>query len=104
MAITWVLPQIYPVSLSQKDFGRPESRQFPNHSPGPVLVVNSGSWVSNGRRVDRTFKVPQGRADIPFGGARMSANRVLLVDDDEVVRTTLTGVLEQSGFTITTAG
>jgi CheY-like chemotaxis protein len=33
----------------------------------------------------------------------MSANRVLLVDDDEVVRMTLTGVLEQSGFTITTA-
>ena len=33
----------------------------------------------------------------------MSANRVLLVDDDEVVRMTLTGVLEQSGFKITTA-
>jgi|HubBroStandDraft_6_1064221.scaffolds.fasta_scaffold466683_1 CheY-like chemotaxis protein len=33
----------------------------------------------------------------------MSANRVLLVDDDEVVRMTLTGVLEQAGFTITTA-
>jgi CheY-like chemotaxis protein len=33
----------------------------------------------------------------------MSANRGLLVDDDEVVSTTLTGVLEQSGFTITTA-
>jgi CheY-like chemotaxis protein len=33
----------------------------------------------------------------------MSTNRVLLVDDDEVVRMTLTGVLEQSGFTITTA-
>ena len=33
----------------------------------------------------------------------MSANRVLLVDDDEIVRTALTGVLEQSGFKITTA-
>jgi CheY-like chemotaxis protein len=33
----------------------------------------------------------------------MSANRVLLVDDDEVVRMALTGMLEQSGFTITTA-
>jgi CheY-like chemotaxis protein len=33
----------------------------------------------------------------------MAATRVLLVDDDEVVRMTLTGVLEQSGFTITTA-
>jgi CheY-like chemotaxis protein len=33
----------------------------------------------------------------------MSANRVLLVDDDEVVRMALTGVLEQSGFKITTA-
>ena len=33
----------------------------------------------------------------------MSANRVLLVDDDEVVRMTLTGVLEQSGFKVTTA-
>jgi CheY-like chemotaxis protein len=32
----------------------------------------------------------------------MSASRVLLFDDDEVVRTTLAGVLEQSGFTITT--
>jgi CheY-like chemotaxis protein len=33
----------------------------------------------------------------------MSANRVLLVDDDEVVRMTLTGVLEQSGFGVTCA-
>jgi CheY-like chemotaxis protein len=33
----------------------------------------------------------------------MSANRVLLVDDDEVIRTTLTGVLEQSGFVVTCA-
>jgi CheY-like chemotaxis protein len=33
----------------------------------------------------------------------MSANRVLLVDDDEVIRTTLTGVLEQSGFAVTCA-
>jgi CheY-like chemotaxis protein len=33
----------------------------------------------------------------------MLANRVLLVDDDEVVRTTLTGALEQSGFRVTSA-
>ena len=33
----------------------------------------------------------------------MSTNRVLLVDDDEVVRMTLTGVLEQSGFAVTCA-
>ena len=33
----------------------------------------------------------------------MSANRVLLVDDDDVIRTTLTGVLEQSGFVGTCA-
>jgi CheY-like chemotaxis protein len=33
----------------------------------------------------------------------MSANRVLLVDDDEIVRTTLAGVLEQSGFAVTCA-
>jgi CheY-like chemotaxis protein len=33
----------------------------------------------------------------------MLAKKVLVVDDDEVVRMTLTGVLEQSGFTITTA-
>jgi CheY-like chemotaxis protein len=33
----------------------------------------------------------------------MSVNRVLLVDDDEVMRTTLTEVLEQSGFTVTSA-
>jgi CheY-like chemotaxis protein len=33
----------------------------------------------------------------------MLATRVLLVDDDAVVRMTLTGVLEQSGFTITSA-
>jgi CheY-like chemotaxis protein len=33
----------------------------------------------------------------------MLANRVLLVDDDEVVRMTLTGVLEQSGFVVTCA-
>jgi CheY-like chemotaxis protein len=33
----------------------------------------------------------------------MSANRVLLVDDDEVVRMTLTGALEQSGFAVTCA-
>ena len=29
--------------------------------------------------------------------------RVLLVDDDEIVRMALTGVLEQSGFVVTTA-
>jgi CheY-like chemotaxis protein len=34
----------------------------------------------------------------------MSTTRVLLVDDDEVVRMTLTGVLEQSGFAVTCAG
>jgi CheY-like chemotaxis protein len=33
----------------------------------------------------------------------MLANRVLLVDDDEVVRMTLTGVLEQGGFAVTCA-
>jgi CheY-like chemotaxis protein len=33
----------------------------------------------------------------------MLVNRVLLVDDDEVLRTTLTGVLEQSGFAVTSA-
>lgn len=33
----------------------------------------------------------------------MAAIKVLLVDDDEIVRMTLTGVLEQSGFDITTA-
>jgi len=33
----------------------------------------------------------------------MATNRVLLVDDDEVVRLTLTGILEQSGFEVTCA-
>jgi CheY-like chemotaxis protein len=33
----------------------------------------------------------------------MLANRVLLVDDDEIVRMTLSGILEQSGFTVTCA-
>src|SRR5271155_475427 len=33
----------------------------------------------------------------------MLANRVLLVDDDEVVRMTLTGLLEQNGFAVTCA-
>jgi CheY-like chemotaxis protein len=33
----------------------------------------------------------------------MLVNRVLLVDDDEVVRMTLSGALEQSGFTVTCA-
>jgi CheY-like chemotaxis protein len=33
----------------------------------------------------------------------MLANRILLVDDDEIVRMTLTGVLEQSGFAVTCA-
>jgi CheY-like chemotaxis protein len=33
----------------------------------------------------------------------MTTNRVLLVDDDEVVRLTLTGILEQSGFVVTCA-
>ena len=33
----------------------------------------------------------------------MSATRVLLVDDDEVLRMTLTGVLEHSGFAVTCA-
>jgi DNA-binding response OmpR family regulator len=33
----------------------------------------------------------------------MSTNRVLLVDDDEVVRVTLGGVLERSGFMVTCA-
>jgi CheY-like chemotaxis protein len=34
----------------------------------------------------------------------MLANKVLLVDDDEVVRMTLTGVLEENGFAVTCAG
>jgi CheY-like chemotaxis protein len=34
---------------------------------------------------------------------RMSTNKVLLVDDDEIVRFTLAGVLEQSGFAVTCA-
>jgi CheY-like chemotaxis protein len=42
-------------------------------------------------------------ADIRLGGAKMSANRILIVDDDEVVRMTLTDVLEQSGYAITAA-
>jgi CheY-like chemotaxis protein len=33
----------------------------------------------------------------------MLANRVLLVDDDEIVRTAVAGVLEQSGFEVTCA-
>ena len=33
----------------------------------------------------------------------MSTSRVLLVDDDEVVRVALGGVLEQSGFAVTCA-
>ena len=33
----------------------------------------------------------------------MSAIKVLLVDDDEVIRSSLSGVLEQSGFSVTTA-
>jgi CheY-like chemotaxis protein len=33
----------------------------------------------------------------------MAAIRVLLVDDDEVIRSSLSGVLEQSGFAVTTA-
>src|SRR5271154_3259903 len=33
----------------------------------------------------------------------MSEIKVLVVDDDEIVRATLTGVLEQSGFGVTTA-
>jgi CheY-like chemotaxis protein len=56
-----------------------------------------------GGKTDRTLKVPPGCADTFFGGATMSANRILLVDDDEIVRTALTGVLEQSGFKITAA-
>jgi DNA-binding response OmpR family regulator len=35
--------------------------------------------------------------------AMMLANRVLLVDDDEIVRTAVAGVLEQSGFEVTCA-
>jgi len=34
----------------------------------------------------------------------MADARVLLVDDDEIARTSLTDVLEQSGFAVTTAG
>jgi CheY-like chemotaxis protein len=36
-------------------------------------------------------------------GASMSTHKVLLVDDDEIVRLTLAGVLEQSGFAVTCA-
>jgi CheY-like chemotaxis protein len=34
----------------------------------------------------------------------MAYTRVLLVDDDEISRMSLTGILEQSGFAVTTAG
>jgi CheY-like chemotaxis protein len=50
-----------------------------------------------------TLKVLSDCADTWFGGKTMLATRVLLVDDDEVVRMTLTGLLEQSGFAITSA-
>jgi CheY-like chemotaxis protein len=53
--------------------------------------------------IEWTFKVLPGCADIRFGGMTMSPTRVLLVDDDEVVRMALTEMLELSGFAITSA-
>jgi hypothetical protein len=54
-------------------------------------------------KIERTLKVLPGYADIQLGGTTMVATRVLLVDDDEVVRMALTEVLELSGFAITSA-
>jgi CheY-like chemotaxis protein len=54
-------------------------------------------------KIERTLKVLPGCADILFGGAVMLATRVLLVDGNEVAHMTLAGVLEQSGFAITSA-
>jgi CheY-like chemotaxis protein len=54
-------------------------------------------------KIEWTRKVLPDCADNRFGGTTMLAIRVLLVDDDEVVRMTLTGVVEQSGFAITSA-
>jgi len=54
-------------------------------------------------KIEWALKVLPGCADIRFGGTTMVATRVLLVDDDEVVRMALTEVLELSGFAITSA-
>jgi CheY-like chemotaxis protein len=54
-------------------------------------------------KIEWTLKVLPDCADNRFGGTTMLATRVLLVDDDEVVRMTLSGVLEQSGFAITSS-
>jgi CheY-like chemotaxis protein len=44
-----------------------------------------------------------GYADTQFRGATILANRVLLVDNDEIARTAVAGVLEQNGFAVTCA-
>jgi CheY-like chemotaxis protein len=54
-------------------------------------------------KIEWTLKVLPDCADNRFGGTTVLATRVLLVDDDEVVRMTLSGVLEQSGFAITSS-
>jgi CheY-like chemotaxis protein len=48
-------------------------------------------------------KVAPASADDKPGGEAMPITRVLVVDDDEIVRETLSEVLEQSGFAITCA-
>jgi hypothetical protein len=53
-------------------------------------------------KIEGHLRTP-GCADNQSGEAMTLANRVLLVDDHEVVRMTLTGVLEQSGFKVTCA-
>jgi DNA-binding NtrC family response regulator len=44
-----------------------------------------------------------GYAHTWFRGAKMLANRVLLVDDDEIARTAVAAILEQNGFAVTCA-
>jgi CheY-like chemotaxis protein len=54
-------------------------------------------------RVEGHLKVLRVAPIISLEEHRLLANRVLLVDDDEVVRMTVTGLLEQSGFAVTFA-
>jgi CheY-like chemotaxis protein len=48
-------------------------------------------------------KVASASADHKLGGHAMPITKVLVVDDDEIVRETLSEVLEHSGFAITSA-
>jgi len=62
-----------------------------------------GSPATKRERYERRLRYYRVAPMMSLKGGKMATNKILLVDDDELVRLTLGGVLERSGFAVTCA-